>query len=140
MSRVLSGNACFHPALLTNQLKPLRCAENESGGGQDSSRDAARRDDADGLATVADWQTVSRIEDMSIATSADRERARVISRSRNRLIGQPDGGPNLARLIRLFEADVPGILARSMPVHANVLTDVDHHVGYSKLTGHRHQL
>src|SRR5258706_10836272 len=124
MSGVLGGDARFRAALLADQLKTFLGAEDERRGREDSRHHAVGRDHADGLASVADGQAASRIQDMAIPAAIARKRSEIIARGRHRLIGQAYAGPAFARPVRFFKADVPGVLSGRTAADADVLTDV----------------
>src|SRR3954471_4113703 len=140
MSGVVRRDARFYAPLFADQFKTLDGAEDVSRGGEDSGRHAVRRDHADGLATVTHGQAGARIEDVAVAAAVQRERAEVIAGGRDRLIGQSYRRPAFVGPVGLLKADVPRVLPARTAADADVLPDVDHHVGNPELPGHGDEL
>ncbi len=78
MSRTLGGDAGFHIGLLPDQFKPLLGAEDEGGGGENSSEHARWSDDAYRLAAVLNRVAGARIDDMAVSLAINCEGSEIV--------------------------------------------------------------
>src|SRR4051812_41032903 len=112
MPRVLRRNAPFRSALLADEIKTVLGAEDERRSGKNSGHHAIPCDHADGLAAVTHWQTGAWIENVSIASAVDDERAEIGAGGGDSMVSHTHRGPTFARPVRFFQTDVPRILTR----------------------------
>jgi len=75
-----------------------------------------------------------RIQDVTVAPSLVNEMTEIITRSRDGMVGHRHPDPDMARIPRILQANMPGAFLGRPPVHPNIRAEIDQHITDRKST------